>query len=140
MARVLHRLGELARLDLAFEVARVVGILLAQLAMDRLELLVQVELALVLEERAAHFLVELSLEAEQFGFAHEELIEGVEQRWNVRRLEKCLADLDTNGEVRRDPVRLSPDRVGALYERHDLVRDAPVERDVLLEEGEHAAR
>ena len=136
----LDRLRELARFDLSFEVARVVGILLAQLAVDRLELLLQVELALVLEERAAHLLVELSLETKQFGFARQQLAQRVEQRGNVRRLEQRLPDLDANGEVRRDAVRLSPDRVRALDERHDFVGNAPVERDVLLEEREHAAR
>ena len=108
--------------------------------MDRLQLLVQVELALVLEKRAAHLLVELSLEAEQFGFAHEKLVQRVEQCGDVRRLEKRLADLDANGEVRRDTVRLPADRVSALYQRHDFVGNAAVERDVLLEQREHAAR
>ncbi len=136
----LDRLRELARLDLSFEVARVVGILLAQLAVDRLELLVQVELALVLEQRAAHFLVELSLEAKQFGFAHQQLVQGVEQRGNVGCLEQRLPDLDANREVRRDAVGLAPDRIRALYERDDFVGNAPMERDVLLEEREYAAR
>ena len=42
--------------------------------------------------------------------------------------------------MRRDAVRLALDRVGALDERDDLVRNAAVQRDVLLEQREHAAR
>ena len=48
----LHRLREPLRLDLRLELLDVVALVLAELAMDRLELLLQVELALVLEERA----------------------------------------------------------------------------------------
>jgi hypothetical protein len=42
--------------------------------------------------------------------------------------------------MRRDAVRLPRDRVGVLDERHDFVRDAAVQGDVLLEQREHAPR
>ena len=38
------------------------------------------------------------------------------------------------------PYACRADRVGALDERDDLVRDAAVQRDVLLEQREHAPR
>jgi len=44
-----------------------------------------------------------------------------------------LAQLEPDSYVRRDPERLPLGRVGALDDRDDLGRDAPVKADVLLE-------
>ena len=49
-----------------------------------------------------------------------------------------MAQLEPDGDVGRDAERLSLGRVGALDDRDDLGRDAPVKADVLLERVHHA--
>ena len=61
----LHRVGQCAALDLGIEIRQVVAVVLPELARDRPELLLQVELPLVLEERSAHVVVDLALEPQQ---------------------------------------------------------------------------
>ena len=135
----LHDVGQLARFDLTLEVERVIGVVLTELAVNRLELFLEIELALILEERSANFLVELSLEAQQLDFARQHLAHRVEKLRDVWRLEQRLPRLQADREVRRDSVRLALDGVGALHERDDFVRNATVQRDVFLEQREHAA-
>src|SRR5262245_21030890 len=52
-------------LDLTFELARVVAVFLTQLFVDRLELLLEIELALILKEGATYLVVDLSLQPQQ---------------------------------------------------------------------------
>ena len=108
--------------------------------MNRLQLFLEIELALILEERAAHLVVELALEAEQLDLARQHLAERVEELREGRRLEQRLSRLDAHGEMRRDPVGLALDGFRALNDGNDLVRNSAVERDVLLEEREHSTR
>ena len=56
--------GQLLLLERRRELLESVAIVLAELAVDRLELLLQIELALVLKERAAHLSFDLPLEAQ----------------------------------------------------------------------------
>src|SRR6266516_4364417 len=101
--------------------------------MNRLELLLQVELALILEERAAHLVVYLALESQQLDFRSQQLGEHAKQREQGGRLQQRLTSLDAHAQVRGDAECLSRRAVGALNERHDLRRNAPVQGDVLLE-------
>jgi hypothetical protein len=104
-----------------------------------LELLLQVELALVLEQRAAHFLVELALEAEQLDLARQYLAQSLEQLRHRGRFEQRLASLHANREVGGNAVRLPRHRVRALHYRHDLVGNPAMECHVFLEQREDTA-
>jgi hypothetical protein len=56
------------RRDLRLEPLDILTIVRAELAVNCLELLLQIELALVLKERTAYVVVDLSLEAQQLDF------------------------------------------------------------------------
>src|SRR5689334_19569787 len=103
--------------------------------MNRLELFLEIELALILEERPSHFLVELSLESQKLDLAAEHLAERVEKLRKRRCLEERLPCLDAHRKVRRDAVCLTLDGIGALNDRDHLVRNSPMECDVFLEQG-----
>ena len=134
-----HRLGKPLRLDRALEVRRVVAVLVPELLVDRLELLLQVELALALHERPAHVFLDLPLQPEELDLRAEELAELRPELGEGRHLEQALPHLGPHREVGRHGERLPRLVVGALHHRDHLVGDAPVERDVLLEEREDAA-
>ena len=70
-SRVFTASGSAFFVDLRLELGEVVAVLLAELAVNRLELLLEVELALILEQRAAHVVVDLSLETQQLDLARE---------------------------------------------------------------------
>ena len=74
---------------------------LPELAMDRLELLLEVELALVLEQRAAHVVVDLSLELEQIDLARQHVRQRAQQRGQ-------LIDGRADPAVGRDACRDAP--------------------------------
>ena len=135
-----HRLGQSLRLQLRRELVGVVAVLAAKLAMDRLELLLQIELALVLEQRAAHVVVDLPLELEQVDLARERLAERAEQGGEVADRQQPLPPIEPRAEVRRDAERLPRRRVRALNQRDELRRKPPMNGDVLLEQRERAAQ
>src|SRR5581483_9599416 len=56
--------GEPLGCERRLQLVEIVAVLLPQLAVDRLELLLEVELALVLEQRATHVVLDLPLQAE----------------------------------------------------------------------------
>jgi hypothetical protein len=122
------------------ELHHVVAVVLPELAMDGLELFLQIELALILKERATNLFVELALETKQLRLGGEHLIQGFEQCGNVRCRQELLTYIDAHGEMGGDAIGLPRQRIRALNERDHLVRDAPVQRDVLLEQREHAPR
>ena len=134
----LDRFRQLARFDLSLEVDDVIGVVLPELAMNRLELFLEIKLALVLKERPPNLLVELALEAQQLDLARKNVLECVEQLCRRRRFEQCLTHLDAHGQVCGNAVRLTRHAVGALHECDDLVRDAAVQRHVLLEQRQNA--
>ncbi len=80
----LDRLGQALALHLRLEIGQVV-VVLPEFAMDGLELLLQVELALVLEHGPAHVLLDLLLQPQQFDLARERRVEGAEQPGQGRR-------------------------------------------------------
>src|SRR5688500_6104724 len=55
----LHRLRQSTTLELRLEVVEIVAVLLSELPMDRAQLLLEVELALILVERSADVILEL---------------------------------------------------------------------------------
>jgi hypothetical protein len=128
------RLGEPLRLERRGEIVAVFSLLAPQLAVDRLELLLQIELALVLEQRATHVVVDLSLELEQVDLARERVGERAEQGGQLVDREQRLPPVEPRPEVRGDAERLSRRRLGALNDRHELRGKPPMQRDVLLEQ------
>src|SRR5687767_2178698 len=90
-----NRIGEAFAADRRFELVEVVGLLLSQLAMNRAQLLLQIELALVLEDRALHIVLDLPLETEQLQFRREELGDARQQFGTRRCFEQPLAIIET---------------------------------------------
>ena len=138
-----HRLGKRLALDLRLELVEVVAVLLAELAVNRLQLLLEVELALILEERAAHVVVDLALEPQQLDLA---------ARAARRAIEQVLGSVGDSSSALARP-RGARARCAAIAERLPLVgvsalwttathlgRNAPVQADVFLEERDHARR
>ncbi len=66
----LHRLRQRPPVDLGLELSEIVAVVLAQLAIDCPELLLEIELALILEQRAADIVIDLALESQQLDLAH----------------------------------------------------------------------
>ena len=66
---LLYDRGERFLSNLRLELREVVAVLLAELAVDYTKLLLQVELALVLEHRAANVIVDLALETQELDLA-----------------------------------------------------------------------
>ena len=108
--------------------------------MDRAQLLLQVELALVLEQRPAHIVLDLAFEAEQFRLARGQFRERAEQVHQAGRLEQRLARLMAQGEVRGDAAALPFEAAGRLHQRRDFRRQAAMVRDVFLEQRQRLAR
>ena len=106
--------------------------------MDRLELLLQVELALVLEERAAHVVVDLALEPEQIDLAREQVAERAQQGGELVDREQPLTPVQPRADVRGNPEGLARRRLRALDERDELAGQPPMQRDVLLEQRQGA--
>ena len=105
---------------------------------NRAQLLLEVELALVLEQRAANVVVDLSLEPQQLAFAAEQhLDEHLQQLLERLGLEQLLSQLEPDRHVRRDAQRLPLFGLGAL---DDPTISGGMRRwrlDVLLERVHH---
>jgi hypothetical protein len=101
-----HRLGQGLRFERRRKLVSVVGLLAAQLAVNGLQLLLQVELALVLEERTAHVVVDLTLQAQQLDLAAQHSVERLEYRGPVGDLEQALTPVEPRAKVRRHPEHL----------------------------------
>ena len=118
----------------------VVAVLTAQLAMDRLELLLQVELALVLEQRATHVVVDLPLEAEQLDLARSARPPSASQQGG-KLVDRRAAPGAGRAACRGAPRSPNACRAGesALWISVDqLGGQPPVERHVLLEQRQRA--
>ena len=108
--------------------------------MNRLELLLQIELALILEERAANLPLDLALETQDLDLGGERVREMREERADVRGLQIFLPLLESHEHVRGDRERLLLARLRPLHERHHFGGQAAMQRDVLLEERDDAPR
>ena len=103
----LARLGrQLALLELAAQLVELGGprVALAELALDRLHLLAQVELLLVLVQLGLHLRLDLVSELEQLDLARQDGGEALEPRADVERRDQLLLLLERDVEVRRDEV------------------------------------
>ena len=134
------RLGEPLRRDLLRQPIEVVAVFLPQLAVDRLELLLQVELALVAIERPAHVVVDLALQTEQVRLGGDQLLERLEQVDQRGRLEQPLPHLVPHREVSGDRARHPLFRGRGLGQRRHLGGDPALQADVLLEPGQRLPR
>jgi hypothetical protein len=128
--RLLDLLGEL--LDLVREL-----VLVAQLLANRLELLVEVELLLVLVDLAPDLPLDLPLQFQDFELARERAAEQAEALDQVVLLEDLLLHPHLQNEVGGDRVGEEQGIRDVVRGREDLVRDAAVQVDVVVERREH---
>src|SRR4051812_34801259 len=106
--------------------------------MNRLELLLEIELALVLEEGAAYLVFDLPLETKQIDLRAKNVGELPKEVVQRSGLEQPLARLQLRRDMGRDAVRLTSRGLRSLHEPHDLRRDATMQPNVLLEEADDA--
>ena len=138
-ARACTASGSAAAVDLGLELRQIVTVVLAELARDRAELLLQVELALILEQRSPHVLVDLALQSQELDLGTEQLCQCLPELGKSGRLQQLLPDLVLDRQVRGDGDRAALVGLDRLDESGCLVGDAAVERDVLLEPRQHLA-
>ena len=81
--RVFTTRGSAFFLTCASSSREIVAVFFAELAVDRAQLLLEVELALILEHCAANVVIDLPLEAQQLDLAGEQLAEQIEQILSV---------------------------------------------------------
>jgi len=101
------------------------------------QLLLEVELALVLEHRPTNIIVDLPLESEELDFRREHLAEHLQQLPKRLGLQQRLSQLEPHRDVRSNSKSLPLRGLGTLDDRDDLRRNAAVEADVLLERVHH---
>ena len=126
---LLHHLG--------LELGEVIAVLFTQLPMNYPQLLLQVELALVLEHRAANIVVDLPLQPQQVDLARKELAQHLDQMSESVGFEERLAELEPDGNVGSDAECLALSGVRALDDRDDFRRNPPVEAHVFFERVHH---
>ena len=112
-----------------------VGVLvaLAELLLDRLDLLVQVVLALALLHLALHAAADALLDLQDVDLAFEHAEQVLEALADVAHLEDLLLLLELQRQVRRDRVREAAAVVDAGHRGQDLRRNLLVQLDVLVE-------
>ena len=110
--------------DLRLELGEIIAVLFAQLAVDYPQLLLQVELALVLEHRSANVVVDLPLEPQQLDLARQKLAQHLQQVPQRVGFEQRLPELEPNGNVRRHAECLPLRGIGALDDRDDFRRES----------------
>ena len=91
---LLHRLGHAGRFDLLGELLDFLGLIVAfaELLLDRLHLLAQEVLALVLADLGLHLRLDLRSELEHFELLDQDAVQVVHPRADVERLEHLLLD------------------------------------------------
>ncbi len=140
---LLDRLGHAGRFDLLgelFDFLRLV-VAFAELLLDRLHLLAQEVLALVLADLGLHLRLDLRTELEDFELLDQDAVQVVHPRADVERLQHLLLDGRADGrQARRDEVG-QPAGLGDVHrERLQVVREQRRERHDLLEVGLDVAR
>ena len=140
-----HRLGfGLLRhpggLDLLLHLVEVgVLVALAQLLLDRLDLLVQVVLALALLHLALDAAADALLDLQDVDFAFQQAQQVLEALADVDHLQDFLLLLQLQRQVRGDGIGQAAAVVDAGHRGQDLRRDLLVELDVLVELREQRA-
>ncbi len=122
----------------ASEISEIIAVVFAELLVNRAKLLLQVELALILEQRSANVVIDFSFETQQLALAAERVCQRLEKILELSRFEQLLSELELDSQMRRDAPCLTLFRLCALNESDDLRRNAPVKRDIFLEQREHA--
>ena len=134
-----HRLGlglarHLHALDLLLHLLEVgVLVALAEFLLDRLDLLVQVVLALALLHLALHAAADALLDLQDVDFAFEHAEQVLEALADVAHLEDLLLLLELERQMRGNRVREAAAVVDTRHRRQDLRRDLLVQLDVLVE-------
>ena len=133
---LLDRLGHAGRVDLGAQLVDFLGLLvaLAELLLDRLQLLAQEVLALVLADLRLHLRLDLRAELEDLELLDQDPVERVHPGADVERLEHLLLDRRADGrEARGDEVGQLA-RVGDVGgQRLQVVRQQRRQRHHLLE-------
>ena len=127
-------------LDLLFHLVEIgVLVALAQLLLDRLDLLVQVVLALALLHLALDAAADALLDLQDVDLAFEQSEQVLEALADVAHLEDLLLLLELERQMRGDRVGEPAAVVDAGHRGQDLGRDLLVELDVLVELREQRA-
>ena len=135
-----HRLGQLRGDELRIELLHIIAVFVAEFAMNGAQLFLEIKLALILEQRAAHIVLDLAFEAQQLHFACECHRELIVQHAERRRVKQSLPDLKLDAKMRRDQPCLLFVTFGTGYEAHHFIRKSTMQRDVFLKRRHGAAR
>ena len=133
---LLHQLGHASGLDLLQELLRLLGLIvaLAELLLNRLHLLAEEVLALVLPDFGLHLRLNFRSELQYFQLLDEDAIQIVHPRADVERFEHFLLDGGRNRRQRRGNEVGEPSRLGDVHrERLQIVREERRQRHDLLE-------
>ena len=130
---LLGLLGHPRRLDLLAQLGRLalLVVVVAELLLDGLHLLAQVVLALVLLELALHLALDLAADLEHLEVLHQHLVDALEARVDVERLQELLLLGGVQGgqvagdEVREVPRLLDVRRPGSRARRTGWGRAPP---------------
>ena len=122
-------LGDLTRHLFAF-----VAVFLAQFPVYSPQLFLQKKLALVLEQRTAHLVVDLSFQLEQLEFTAQQLHQSIAQDIQGGRFQQALAMLDGNVQMRRNAEREALLVIQPLQQPHDFRGKAALQSRILFEQ------
>jgi hypothetical protein len=139
LLQLIHRLAlgllrHLGGLDLLFHLLEVrVLVALAEFLLDRLDLLVQVVLALTLLHLPLDAAADALLDLQDVDFAFEDAEQMLEPLAGLGHLQDLLLLLELERQVRRDRVSQPAAVIDARHRCQDLGRDLLVQLDVLVE-------
>ena len=133
-------LRHLRRDDLLFEILHVGALFpVAELFLDRLDLLVQVVLALALLHLALDSATDPFFHLKDVNLVFQLLEQFLESLIDCVKIQNCLLNFQLQRQVRRDRVGQPPGIVDSGDRRQDLRRNLLVELDVLIELLGHSA-
>ena len=137
---LLGLLGHLGELDLLLDLLDVGAFFaFAEFLLDRLDLLVQVEVALVLLHLALHAATDLLVDVQDVDLALDLLEQVLQPLLHAAQVEDDLLALELQGQVRCDGVGQAARVVDAGDRGEDLRRNLLVQFDVLVELLHHRA-
>ena len=134
---VLGLLGHAGQLDFLLKLVDLAGfVVLAQLFLDRLDLLVQVVLALALFHLALDAAADALLHLQDVDLTFHQPQQVLDADLDVEHLQDFLLLLQLQRQVRDDGVGQAAGTVDAIQRGQDLARDLLVQFDELLELGQ----
>ena len=140
---LLDQLGHAGGLDLLGELLDLLGLVVAfaELLLNRLHLLAQEVLALVLADLRLHLRLDLRSELEHFELLDQDPVQVVHPRADVERLQHLLFDRCADGRERGGNEVGEPARLGDVHRQGlQIVGEQRRERHDLLEVGLDVAR